>query len=225
MPSQAQVDANRQNAQQSTGPRSEAGKAASSRNAVTHGFTGATFVVSPAEKEAWERFRDELLPHFNPQTPAERAYALAVIQNRWRIGQIQSTEAGIYALGRIEYADRFAGQSEDAAADLVRAFTYRTHIKELDRLNRYEARLARQCDKDLRELHRIQAERKEHESKQESEMLRLHVYYKEIGKTWNPAEFGFVLSLPEIEALLQRKIDRYQAHRMMEASLAGSEAA
>ncbi len=50
MSSQAQVAANRANAQLSTGPKSDAGKAASSQNNFRHGFTGA-FGVLPTEKQ------------------------------------------------------------------------------------------------------------------------------------------------------------------------------
>ena len=43
----AQLDVNRANAQQSTGPRSEEGKAASSQNASKHNLTGgAAFIPS-----------------------------------------------------------------------------------------------------------------------------------------------------------------------------------
>ena len=41
MSSQAQIAANRANAQLSTGPRTEEGKAASSRNAYRHGLFAA----------------------------------------------------------------------------------------------------------------------------------------------------------------------------------------
>jgi hypothetical protein len=40
--SQRKIDANRRNARLSTGPRSRAGKARSSRNAMRHGLAGAT---------------------------------------------------------------------------------------------------------------------------------------------------------------------------------------
>jgi len=57
----AQIEANRQNAQKSTGPRTDEGKIAASANALTHGFTAAKFAVLPsedpgayeAERQAW----------------------------------------------------------------------------------------------------------------------------------------------------------------------------
>ena len=41
MTSAAQMEANRRNAQHSTGPRTSAGRSRSSQNALKHGFTGA----------------------------------------------------------------------------------------------------------------------------------------------------------------------------------------
>ena len=44
MTSLQQIEANRRNAQNSTGPRTEAGKQRSSRNAVRHGLTAETVI-------------------------------------------------------------------------------------------------------------------------------------------------------------------------------------
>jgi hypothetical protein len=41
MATPAQIEANRRNARKSTGPKTAAGKAASSRNALTHGLTAS----------------------------------------------------------------------------------------------------------------------------------------------------------------------------------------
>ena len=49
MTSLKQIEANRRNAKDSTGPRSKAGKQRSSRNAVRHGLTAET-VIEPLER-------------------------------------------------------------------------------------------------------------------------------------------------------------------------------
>jgi hypothetical protein len=57
MTSLRQVEANRRNAQKSTGPRTEEGKERSRRNALKHGLSGAGLVVPEEEAEAInERF-------------------------------------------------------------------------------------------------------------------------------------------------------------------------
>ena len=48
MTSLKQIEANRRNAEDSTGPRSKAGKQRSSRNAIRHGLTAET-VIEPLE--------------------------------------------------------------------------------------------------------------------------------------------------------------------------------
>ena len=205
MSTQAQIDANRKNAQNSSGPRTDAGKAASSLNAVTHGFTGTALLLTAAEKKAFEAFRESMLQHYDPKTPAEEATALSAIQTKFRIGQIQTTESGVYAIGRMQFAEQFSQLPEEEADPLIRAFTYRANAKELDRLHRYENRLTRQYEKEIAQLEQMQAARKALEAEKEAEMIRLHTYHKNAGKTWNPSEFGFVLSTAEIEARIERR--------------------
>ena len=51
MSSQAKVEANRSNAQQSTGPTSAEGRATSSRNAVSHGLNASSNTLFAADKD------------------------------------------------------------------------------------------------------------------------------------------------------------------------------
>ena len=57
--SEAQLAANRANAQKSTGPRTEEGKAASSQNAVKHGLYAYTDVLEGETREAFLELRDD----------------------------------------------------------------------------------------------------------------------------------------------------------------------
>jgi hypothetical protein len=54
------ADANRANAQKSTGPRTEAGKAASSKNALKEGFTASFAIVLPEEQSLYDAFLHRL---------------------------------------------------------------------------------------------------------------------------------------------------------------------
>jgi hypothetical protein len=54
MSSEAQLAANRQNSQLSTGPKTEAGKAKSSLNAVKTGLTGRTVLLPSDDAAAYE---------------------------------------------------------------------------------------------------------------------------------------------------------------------------
>ena len=69
MSSQRQIEANRRNAQKSTGPTSVAGKAASSMNAPKTGIYAKSLVL-PSEKLAdLEQLIDEYYQSHNPTTP------------------------------------------------------------------------------------------------------------------------------------------------------------
>ena len=56
MATEAQIEANRRNAQHSTGPRTEAGKANSSRNATKFGLFSTNNCVLPGEEEFYDHF-------------------------------------------------------------------------------------------------------------------------------------------------------------------------
>ena len=58
MTSLKQIEANRRNAEDSTGPRSKAGKQRSSRNAVRHGLTAETVIEPLEHAEDYEAFEE-----------------------------------------------------------------------------------------------------------------------------------------------------------------------
>ena len=65
-----QIEANRRNAQKSTGPTSVTGKAASSMNALKSGIHAKSLLL-PSEKLAdLEQLIEEYYNHHNPTTPA-----------------------------------------------------------------------------------------------------------------------------------------------------------
>ena len=83
MSTEAQVTANQANAQFSTGPKSDAGKAASSRNNLRHGLTGKFQFFGPEESSQFDRFLAELLDEHQPATPTERLLVEKMAEHAW----------------------------------------------------------------------------------------------------------------------------------------------
>jgi hypothetical protein len=71
-PSSPGAQANRLNAQSSTGPRTASGKAASARNALTHGLTSKRVVLDTEDAAAYASFRDDLERSWLPVGERER---------------------------------------------------------------------------------------------------------------------------------------------------------
>jgi hypothetical protein len=93
MISERKLEANRRNAQLSTGPRTPEGKSRTSLNSVVHGV-GARHAVLILEQ--WPEFRQlcaELTEEWQPQTSTERFQVeqMAVIQ--WKLGRLDAAES------------------------------------------------------------------------------------------------------------------------------------
>ena len=72
MATEAQIRANQENAQKSSGPTSVEGKKKSSMNAVTHGIF-SNIAILPGEDEAFiQRLREDILATYQPQDTMER---------------------------------------------------------------------------------------------------------------------------------------------------------
>ncbi|HEY7305026.1 MAG TPA: hypothetical protein VH601_12970 [Bryobacteraceae bacterium] len=83
MSTQAQVAANQHNAQLSTGPKTEKGKSASSKNNFRHGFTGA-FMILPWEKhEEFDTLLSGLRAEHQPATITENLLVEKMAQSWW----------------------------------------------------------------------------------------------------------------------------------------------
>ena len=83
MATEAQMKANQSNAQHSTGPTSEEGKAISSQNRRKFGLTGR-FIVLPWEKqEEFEDVRARLCAEHQVHSPFEAELVEKMAQHYW----------------------------------------------------------------------------------------------------------------------------------------------
>jgi hypothetical protein len=95
MASLKQIEANRRNAQKSTGPRSVAGKAVSSQNALKSGIDAETECIYGEDIEHLEVLKTEYLSRFQPATPEERLYVDTLIRCDWRQRRFARIDAEI----------------------------------------------------------------------------------------------------------------------------------
>jgi hypothetical protein len=95
MASPQQIEANRRNAQHSTGPRSAEGKAASRFNAVRHGIDAQSLVIpgeDPAQLEALTR---EYFDEFQPSGQLETSLVETLAHSEWMRRRYSRIEAEV----------------------------------------------------------------------------------------------------------------------------------
>lgn len=97
MASQLQLEANRRNAQKSTGPRTPEGKATCSRNALKTGLDAKSELIEGREnREEREQLTAACYARFNPATEEERYLVDTLIASEWLQRRYLTVEAGIW---------------------------------------------------------------------------------------------------------------------------------
>ena len=178
--SQQQAEANRRNAKKSTGPRTPEGKAASSRNGLTHGLSGDKhFILEGEDPEAFLRLLQDLHDHLRPVGDSEELVVQRIAAAQWRLDRAFALETGIYReestiLTRIDRNKRelhelrlSQGQNDPFPPDpyepddlLARAFMQAGKGPDnFTRLVRYETAIERSIERGMKHLKALQAAR------------------------------------------------------------------
>jgi len=158
--SPVQLAANRANAQLSTGPRTAAGLARSSQNAVKSALTGRTVLLPTDDVNEYAAFLAAFQAELAPVGQVERELVQSIVDTHWRLRRIQALEFALYAHGHEQFADAFNDCPEESRYNRIVLQTHLTYEKQFRNLQIQEARLDRRRGKDMAELRRLQAERK-----------------------------------------------------------------
>lgn len=161
--SELQLLANQRNAQLSTGPKTPAGKAVSSCNALKTGLTGKTVLLAHEDAALYGKHVENFFRELQPLGDRETELVQSIADSKWRLARIPSLEFGIYALGRLEFAEHFLHLPQAEAAAFIEAKTFLAYQRQINNLSIQESRLRRQCEKDTAELARLQQLRAESE--------------------------------------------------------------
>ncbi len=167
MASQAQVLANTENAQLSTGPKSESGKSISKLNAFRHGLTAQTVVFSPEEAEAFAAFSEDMLQGLAAVGATEQQIADEMVITQWRLNRVPALEANLIVLGRLEPAPAHLALIEDSTVKnaLLESHALIVHERPLRNLHLQEMRLHRH-------LHRLTLLIAAHQTARETDAFR-----------------------------------------------------
>ena len=96
MPTQAQINANRLNAQKSTGPTSPEGKAASSLNALKSGIDAWSHIIPGEDPAELEALTAAFLLHFRPADPNQLSLVDTLISTEWIQRRLRRIEAQLW---------------------------------------------------------------------------------------------------------------------------------
>jgi hypothetical protein len=124
MSTQQQIEANRLNAQHSTGPQSPAGKHSSSGNALRHGLSAVSIQHFPAaSREEYAAFRAALEADMRPGSALESVYFEQFAFSQFMAQRAQALEASAVEKLLADPADEAANRQFRSASRYYRAHT------------------------------------------------------------------------------------------------------
>jgi hypothetical protein len=98
MTSFRQIEANRRNAQLSTGPVTEEGKRRSRQNAIRHGLTAETVIDALEDAEDYAAFEMAVTVDYDAQSAVERELVLRLASLLWRLRRATAIESGLFKI-------------------------------------------------------------------------------------------------------------------------------
>ena len=149
MPTILQIEANRRNARNSTGPRTDQGKAVSRFNALKTGIDARSHVIPGEDPNVLETLALDYYERFQPAAPEQRFLVDAMVSAEWQLRRLRKTEAQIW-----ENAMQ-AWRPKEKLVDSGRAYVHREEY--LTRLHRRMDYAERSYHRALKQLLQLQS--------------------------------------------------------------------
>jgi hypothetical protein len=96
MSSLKQIEANRRNALQSTGPTTPDGKRRSRCNAIRHGLMAETVIAALEDSEDYEAFEAAVISDYDAESAVERELVLRLASVLWRLRRATGIETALF---------------------------------------------------------------------------------------------------------------------------------
>jgi len=158
MSTQKQIDANRRNAQKSTGPKTPAGLAAIRYNAVKHGLTASQAVLDIEDKANFKHLLNTFRSEYNPVGTMENLLVEQMVFAAWRLRRHRILETAVFNKRMTDHKPSFRELTdiEQLAYAMQENFT---GLNPFSNLARYESKLERSLYRALRHLQRLRLEK------------------------------------------------------------------
>ena len=148
-----QIDANRRNAQKSTGPATAEGKVRSSSNALKSGVYAESELIPGEDPAALAQLTSEYFDHHQPATPEARDLVDSLIRNAWLLRRLAAAEAHVFNCDCPSCHKRFEGQP----VSTIISTRYGHEIKTLDFIQRRMNAAERNFHRSLKALHELES--------------------------------------------------------------------
>ena len=155
-----QLEANRRNAQKSTGPKTPEGKIRATLNAWRHGLTGQVAVLPQEDRQAFETFCSAIRKAYKPEGPLELQIAQSIAEDEWRLNRARAIENNVLALGHHTLDAEMNCENTQIHAAMTTARTFWRNPEKFALLSIYEQRISRKLLRNEQRLLALQAARK-----------------------------------------------------------------
>jgi hypothetical protein len=167
MTTEAQTEANRANAQKSTGPRTPEGKAKVAQNALKHGLLAKDAVVVGEDFDEFDLFRDQFRAELAPVTMAESLLVERIVGLFWRLQRAERfhTEAFdmlyLHCAADPQVKRRWPTSPPDQTDPIFGETVVKdfSETRSLERLLVYERRIENSLYRTMAELRQVQGQR------------------------------------------------------------------
>ena len=119
MTSLRQIEANRRNADRSTGPTTEEGKLRSRRNAVRHGLCAETVVEIVEDIDDYRGFEAAIIADYDARTAVERELVLRLASLLWRLRRTTAIETDLLRIQAEILRDRRLGRFPERLSNVT----------------------------------------------------------------------------------------------------------
>ena len=219
MATQKQIDANRRNAQKSTGPRGPrkpVRKPRTSLCAKRDDISGQVLTFSKEDRPVFEKLKAEIIADLAPKTVMELSLANGIAWDTWRLNHLRAVEMNMYALGADNPDLSIHCDNPQIHTAMAAAVTFSNESQRFALMSIYEQRLNRSLHKNLETLRELQAERKANYEKDRAEEILLARYSEIKGLAYSapttPTVNGSVFSNREIFSAANRLTTLKVAH-------------